>query len=829
MFKLKKYFLLAGGAAFLGFVGIFIYGVYNQDMSKLEEIGERENMILAGFLSDLLETQIKDFITLEKRDTSTLLGSTPRRKTDSILKNYSKNRSILKVKIFAPDGITLYSTNSSEIGANEANTPSIVNATQFQQPTSEMEFKGNFSSLSGTLFNRDIVETYIPIIANEQTIAIVELYSDVTDLVADTKKLLYRDLGLFLLGYLSLFSFLFLLASHADKIIRNQYATLTDANRQLEEAKLNLDNQVAERTRELSDTVNILDLEILERKAAEDQLRQLSQAVEQSPSSIMITDTDGMIQYANPMFTQITGWAVDEVLNQSTKILKSDETNNHIYEEMWETIRSGNVWNGQIYNKKKNGDMYFQNLTISPIVDENGITRNYLSISEDITLHKEQEERIHHLAHHDSLTGLLNRFSLEHRLEQALALTMRQKSQLAVLFIDLDRFKAINDSLGHKAGDHLLIEVAQRLKAICQRKSDIVARIGGDEFVVVLSEINDPSFAALTAKTFVEVLSIPYSYENDELITTPSVGIALYPSDGDNSEGLLKKADTAMYHVKETGRGNFHFYKEQMNQKIEEKILLEKALKEAIQQNLLELYYQPQICVVGKTVCGVEALLRWNHPEMGFISPEKFIPIAEDAGMIEELGLWVIKTALKQLHTWNTKGLPQVRMAINISAKQLESESLVSEVDILLKDLELNPSMVEFEITESTAMTDPMKAIEKLIQLRNLGLELAIDDFGTGYSSLSYLKMLPVQSLKLDKSFVMNLETDGNNKAISQAAISLGHDLGFKVVAEGVETAEQEQFLKSSNCDLLQGYYFSKPQKADEIEKFIKDFITPDD
>ena len=571
----------------------------------------------------------------------------------------------------------------------------------------------------------------------------------------------------------------------------------------------------------ISDSNKSLEHEVASRTR---ELRKLSEAVEQSPVSIMITDKDGFIQYTNPTFSLVTGWTFNEIKDQNTSVLQSDKTPQLKYDSLLSNVNDGQVWNGQSYNLKKNGDTYLQNLTVSPIKGEDNHIQNLLWISEDISIQKEQEERIHHLAHHDSLTGLLNRFSLELRMEQAVALSSRHNSMLAVLFIDLDRFKNVNDTYGHKAGDSLLIQISQRLKAICQRKSDLIARIGGDEFVVVLSEIPAPEFAALTANTLVEALSIPYQFESDELLSSPSIGISLYPSDGLLCEDLLRNADMAMYHVKDSGRGNFRFYEEKMNEKIEERIRLEKALQLAIKDNHLELNYQPQICLSDGRVCGVEALLRWNHPELGFISPEKFIPVAEDSGQIEALGLWVIETALKKLTELVSNGIDHVRIAINVSAKQLDSPSLVPEVKKLLDKYNVNRSLVEFEVTESAAMTDPIRSVKRLVELRALGLELSIDDFGTGYSSLSYLKMLPVQSLKLDKSFVMNIENDNDNKAISRAAISLGHDLGFKVVAEGVETVGQKDFLESINCDMLQGYFFSRPLKANDIEAFIKNY-----
>lgn len=554
------------------------------------------------------------------------------------------------------------------------------------------------------------------------------------------------------------------------------------------------------------------------------EMKKLTTAVEQSSSSVMITDLNAQIEYINPMFTVINGWSFDEVKGKRPSLLKSELTPEETYQNLWETIQKGKVWKGELFNLRKSGEQYLQAISISPIYNENNEITHYLSSAEDITLKKKNEDQIYHLAHHDTLTGLLNRFSMEQRLEQAIAQSSRRDLSLAVLFLDLDRFKLINDTLGHKAGDELLIQVSQRLQAICQRQSDIVARIGGDEFVVVLSEINTPMFAALTARAIVEILSIPYVFNDEDIITTPSIGVSIFPDDGYISEDLLKYADMAMYHVKSTGRGNYEFYSEKMHEAVEEQIILAKSLSNAINNNVLKLHYQPKVCTNNKSVCSVEALLRWIDPELGFISPEKFIPIAEENDLMKDLGLFVINTAFKQLQKWQQSGLSDLSMAINVSPKQLESESFVDEVKELIKKYQLNHDYIEFEVTESAAMEDPEKSIERLKHLREIGITLAIDDFGTGYSSLSYLKHLPIQVLKLDKAFVMNLESDEDNAAISKATISLGHDLGYKIVAEGVETKEQKEFLEQRNCDILQGYYYSKPIPGDEIVEFIANF-----
>ena len=555
------------------------------------------------------------------------------------------------------------------------------------------------------------------------------------------------------------------------------------------------------------------------------EMQKLSVAVMQSPTAIIITDITGHIEYTNPMFTTLTGWQFQEVKGKHTRILGSGLTPTSTYQDLWQTIQKGDVWKGEIYNQKKNGEQYLQSITISPIFDDQNNILHFLSNSEDITLRKEYEERIHHLAHHDALTGLLNRFSLHDFLDTTLAKALRDNTQLAVLFLDLDRFKSINDSHGHKIGDELLIQLSKRLKAITNEQTDLVARLGGDEFVIVLSQIKNPSAAAIKAKGILEKLATPFVIDgHDELITTTSIGISVFPSDGDTTDDLLKHADTAMYHVKANGRSNYEFFTFEMNKAVEERIMLTKDLRQALINNELELYYQPKICVKSRSISGIEALVRWNHAKLGFISPEKFIPIAEESDLILLLGAWVMKTAFKKILDLHKQGFTHLKMAINISAKQLEPEGFIKQVSDALTLYQIHSDMIEFEITESAAMTDPSKSIRRLHKLRALGIELAIDDFGTGYSSLAYLKTLPIQVLKIDKSFIMNLETDEDNAAISKATIALAHSLGYKVVAEGVETDFHEKFLTKHKCDVLQGYFYSRPIPSKELEEFIKSF-----
>ena len=440
---------------------------------------------------------------------------------------------------------------------------------------------------------------------------------------------------------------------------------------------------------------------------------------------------------------------------------------------------------------------------------------------QDITERMQAEAQISQLAYHDTLTGLNNRFSLLSQLEQALAMAHREQRALAVVFLDLDRFKNINDTLGHAMGDALLRDVACRLRDSV-RESDIVARLGGDEFVVALTEVDDATSAARLADKILQTLARPYRIGEETLHSTASIGVAFYPNDGQDAEALMKNADTAMYHAKSLGRNNVQFFTAEMNQAAIKRLTMDHDLRVAVETRQLELHYQPQFDSLSGRIVGVEALLRWPHPRMGMVSPAEFIPIAEETGLILSLGEWVLDEACRQLRAWRDAGASNITMAVNLSAHQLHSSVLLTHVAGALEKHGLKGADLELEITESVAMHDPDSSISQLKALRNLGVRLSIDDFGTGYSSLSYLKLLPIHTLKLDQSFVRDIETDSNDVAICTATIALAHSLGLAVIAEGVETEAQRHLLASHHCDFMQGYLFSKPLPAGPALAFIR-------
>lgn len=560
--------------------------------------------------------------------------------------------------------------------------------------------------------------------------------------------------------------------------------------------------------------------DITARKQAEETLRLYASVFEHSGEAILITDNDKRILAINPAFTRMTGYTLDEILGEHPRVLSSGFTPQETYQDMWAALDESGYWQGEVVDRRKDSSCYPQWMSISAVRDADNRLSHYIASFTDISERKKAEAQISQLAYHDTLTGLVNRFSLQGQLDQAVAMAQREHHLLAVIFLDVDRFKTINDTMGHAIGDELLVEVAQRLLDNV-RGSDIVARLGGDEFVIVLTELDTPTAAARLADKILQALQRAFHIQNNELHTTASLGIALFPADGTDSETLMKNADTAMYHAKSEGRNNIQFFTAEMNQNAVKRLMLDNDLRVAVENRQFELHYQPQLDCSDGTIVGVEALVRWNHPTSGPIPPSEFIPIAEETGMILKLGEWVLDEACRQLRAWRDSGLDSMKMAVNLSAHQLHSPVLQAHVSQALNKYGLTGDDLELEITESAAMRDPDASISQLRALRNLGVRLSIDDFGTGYSSLSYLKLLPIHTLKLDQSFVRDIETDSNDVAICTATIALAHNLGLSVIAEGVETEAQKLLLSSHQCDVMQGFLFSKPLPASEALAFI--------
>lgn len=551
-------------------------------------------------------------------------------------------------------------------------------------------------------------------------------------------------------------------------------------------------------------------------------------AFEQSQEGILITDHRNRIVGANPAFLTFSGYTLEELLDRDPRILGSGATSNELYHEMWQALQSRGLWAGEMWNKHKNGGIYPRWLTISTICGPNGEITNYIANFAPLDPSDDATSRLAHLAYHDPLTHLPNRLAFESHLTQALRLAERETGHAALMLIDLDNFKNINDTLGHHVGDELLALVAQRLRE-CVRASDMVARLGGDEFVVLLPDVDGPMTAARVANKIQTALADSYTVANHMLYATPSIGISLYPTDGQDTNTLLRNADTAMYHAKSAGRNNHQFYAARMNAAAGERLQLENALRQAIagitpKDCEFSLHFQAQINARTQRVCGLEALLRWHNPTFGMVSPMRFIHIAEETGLIQPLGDWVIWEACRLIRAMRERGISGITVAINISAQQLRHENLLLMVQGALSCYELSPADIELEVTESTAMQNPEVTLSILDQLAAMGIKLAIDDFGTGYSSLAYLKHLPIKRLKLDRSFVTDIETDANDASICAATIALGHSLGLELVAEGVETEVQREFLSRLGCDILQGYLYSKPLPFEEAVAYLQTY-----
>lgn len=568
-------------------------------------------------------------------------------------------------------------------------------------------------------------------------------------------------------------------------------------------------------------TASRIALEI-ERNLAEDELKLSASVFNESIEAIVITDRDGAVLRVNPAFTRITGFGGEEVIGENPRLWGSKRHDKAFFEEMWDTLLNDGFWQGELWDRRKSGEIFPTWQTISAVRNTAADIIQFISIFSDISDKKRSEERIHHLAHYDLITGLPNRAFFQEQLEHSLAHARRQRSSLALLFLDLDNFKVINDAFGHPTGDALLDQVAQRLAEIV-REEDTVARLGGDEFTILLTDIRDNQDAALVAEKILTSFAQPFKNEGIEMVVSASIGISVYPADGDDGLSLLKNADSAMYQAKQNGRNNFQFFTAEMNVLAQERLSLEADLRRALERDEFMLHFQPQLCLSSGEILGCEALVRWQHPDKGWISPYTFIPVAEESGLIIPLSEWVMRTALEQLKQWQAKGFNTLNMSVNLSAQQFGRQNLVQTVQRLLDETGIDARHLELELTESMLMANVDATIDTLHALRDMGVRLSIDDFGTGYSSMAYLKRFPIDKLKIDQSFVRELTVDSEDAAIVTATIALGHSLNLTVIAEGVETEAQFEFLRAKACEQIQGYYFSRPLPADEFIDLLQD------
>ena len=561
--------------------------------------------------------------------------------------------------------------------------------------------------------------------------------------------------------------------------------------------------------------------DISARKHSEKRIRTLLQAVEQSPVSVVMTDTEGDIEYVNRAFELSTGYMAEEVIGKNPRILKSDQTPPAYFQELWKAIVNGHSWQGELQNRKKDGSLYWERAYIAPVLDDAGVTTHYLAVKEDITLQKQQEDKIIHQANYDSLTDLPNRFLTLDRLSQLIKEAKRQGNLAAVLFLDLDDFKKINDSISHEVGDKLLIQAAQRLKDAI-RLDDTVSRLGGDEFIVLLGNLSKLEDVYPVAEKLLSCFRVPFLLDGRELILTASIGIAIYPNDGNEPAELLRNADTAMYHSKEQGRNTYNYFTEAMNQGVSRRLQLEEQLHGALDRDEFELHYQPIVNTANGQIVAVEALLRWNSSVLGKVSPDEFIPITEQTGQIVAIGQYVLREALSMARQWLTLCKKEFKVSINISPRQFRDPSLPQLILDCLNEFGISNQNIELEVTEGVLMSGHAYIDETLNELDRLGISIAMDDFGTGYSSLSYLRSYPFDALKIDRSFVHDIMIDPADRELVNATIAMAHSLGLKVGAEGVETEEQLTHLARQGCEMVQGFLFSQPIEGNQITHLLE-------
>ena len=554
-----------------------------------------------------------------------------------------------------------------------------------------------------------------------------------------------------------------------------------------------------------------------ERHADRERLRQAAAVFDCTREGVLVTDSNGLIVHVNRAFMAITGYQCDEVLGQQPSLFKSGRHPPAFYQSMYATLNSCGEWSGEIWNRRKSGEIYPQWQTIRIIHDDQGRRSHYVAVFSDISAIKNSEHELKHLAHHDPLTDLPNRLLFTDRVEQALASAQIHKRGCALLMIDLDHFKMINDSLGHTVGDQLLKAVAEHLNAMFGPGMTL-ARLGGDEFAVLAESCPQVAQAAALAQRIIDGLREPFHIDGHRLFINASVGISQFPSDALSAEQMLRNADSALFKAKSAGRDGYALYTEELTAHAQQRVEIAFELRRALQQQELRVYYQPVHDLKTSRLIGVEALVRWAHPQRGLVSPTEFIPIAERTGLIAEIDAWVMQQACQQMCQWQAAGVGLAFVAVNVSSRLFARRELYQQVAQVLDATGLDPAYLELEVTESAVMDDPEVALEQMHRLRELGVRLAIDDFGTGYSSLLRLKRLPVQKLKIDQGFVAGLPCDEDDAAIVRVIIALAQSMGMQVHAEGIEQVEQAGFLLEHECDLGQGYWFGRPVPSEQLD-----------
>ena len=754
---------------------------------QLIELEEQNYLALTQTIANTLWPEYREFLQeAESLPKSQLVNHPLSTSLHNDVEKIVRQLPILKIKMFDTRGKTLFSTDATQTGDIKAADYPGSKVALTGEVISKISVRESFRKIDGSdTFNRQVLSSYLPIRGDlgNQVVGVIEIYSDITAILAEIERRQYQVIAVVLAILGVLYLILYTFVANAETIM----------TRQREE--------------------NIQVTEVSDR---------LGRLLDESSNEIYIFAADSFqFTHVNKGGRDNLGYSSEELLQMTALDLKPEITSDQFLAYI-EPLRIGT--RDQVYfetvHKRKDGSTYPVEVRLhySPTEDP----PVYVAIVLDISEQKKAEDRLNFLAYHDNLTGLPNRSLFVDRLEQAMKEADRDEHLVAVLFLDLDHFKKINDSMGHDAGDSLLIEAAKRLRS-CTRACDTVARWGGDEFSLVLHDIKTVHNVTVVAEKIVEKFSAPFQIRGKNLFATASIGIILYPFDDRSVEGLIKNADAAMYYAKERGRDNYQFFSQDIRARIAERFELEPELRQALARDEFKLVYQPQVDIENGTIVGIEALIRWNHPQRGLITPDRFIPLAEETGLIVPIGDWVLTEACKANRTIQDSELPSIHLSVNLSARQFRESNLVQKISQVLAETDLEPALLDLEITESMLMSDLDSINQTLDQLSALGVTISIDDFGTGYSSLSYLKRFPISTLKIDRSFIKDIPKDKDDMAITTAIINMAKGLGMKTVAEGVEEKAQFDFLKLQQCNLMQGYYFSKPVAFDDLVGLLRD------
>jgi diguanylate cyclase (GGDEF)-like protein/PAS domain S-box-containing protein len=824
-FKLTRYFAVTSLVCILVIAAALGWIFQHLALRELSRQAETHNAELGRTLGNALWHRFEPLLSTDSTpEPEAILREIGERHLREDVIALMAGSKVIKVKLYNPDGLTVFSTDLAQVGTPASSNPG-VKAAVSGRVRSDLTHRNSFDGFEGTLQNLDVLATYRPALDAQGNIrGVFEIYTDVSDLVAATRDVRSLVIGavLALLGIL--YALLHLLIARAQHILDLQSDELDATIDAVERNNRDLDRRVTTRTAELQTVNEALQREVTDRVAVEGKLRLAAQVFENSVEGITITDPEQRILAVNRAFSVVTGYSEAEVIGQTPRLLQSGRQSPAFYEAMWDTLQATGHWQGEIWNRRKTGEVYPEWLSISAVKDSFGNVSNYVGVFSDISKLKDSQERLEYLAHHDVVTGLPNRLLFNQHVVMAIDAAVRREGRFALIFLDLDHFKNINDSLGHDTGDAFLREIAARLRRGV-RTGDTLARLGGDEFITLIEHMRQGEDAAVVAQQMLDTLSTQISVAGHELFVSASIGISLYPDDGSDVHSLVKHAEAAMYQAKATGRNAFRYYEPEMTANASDRLHTEMQLRRALDNGEITLQYQPQIdLATGRLACA-EALVRWNHPVRGLVPPPIFIPITEETGLINDIGAWAIRRACEQLLRWDESGFRLPRLAVNVSVRQLERPGFVELVGEILRDTGVAAERLEIEITESLLMQTG-DAPNLLQRLRKLGVSLSIDDFGTGFSSLSYLRRLPINKLKIDQSFIGDITTNASDAAIVQSVIALATTMALTTVAEGVESDEQVAFLRRQGCHAVQGYFYSPPLSGEDFVAWAKTQVT---